>query len=333
MTYAEHDTQLSHLVCYHRAPASIPAFLAVVFLPPVVLSYVLPSSSPIIGFFQHLVIYWISLSTSIAVYRLSPFHPLAKIPGPALAKVSRFWAARHVIAGRQHVLSHELFEKYHSDIVRTGPNHVIIRDARAVPILLGGRDRWLKHARRFPFPTSVILLILIDLPENTGYSVFEQPRAEPIVTITDSTEYSVRRRVWERAFTPTAIKSYDPFLNNRIDELMTQLSARVGQPVDIAEWIGYLTIDFMGDFAYGGAFNLLRDGKDEHGYHGVMEGFNSMVELLGTLPWVKPIALRLPQNNGAKRMINLGDKVIQKRIGGGSQIRDLFYHLVRSQFH
>jgi hypothetical protein len=149
ISHTDQDVQLSHLVCHYRAPASIPAFLATLLLPPAALSYVVPSTSPVLGFFQHLALYWISLGTSIAFYRLSPFHPLAKIPGPALAKVSRLWAARHVMAGRQHVLSHELFEHYHSDIIRTGPNHVIIRDARAVPVLLGGRDRWLKHAREY----------------------------------------------------------------------------------------------------------------------------------------------------------------------------------------
>jgi hypothetical protein len=114
-----------------------------------------------------------------------------------------------------------------------------------------------------------------------------------------------------------------------MDHLMAQLSARVDQPTDIAKWFGFMTMDFMGDFAYGGAFNLLQEGRDVNGYHSVILGFVSADELLGSMPWIKPIVLRLPQNNGGKRMMSLGDKVVQKRIGGGaSQIRDLFYHLV-----
>jgi hypothetical protein len=138
-------------VCHYYVPKSIPAFLAVLFLPPASLSYTLRSSSPVWDFFQHLFLYWISLGSSIAVYRISPFHPLARVPGPALAKISRLWAARNVTVGRQHLVSHELFDRYQSDIVRTGPNHVIIKDACAVPILLGGRDRWLKHDRKYLF--------------------------------------------------------------------------------------------------------------------------------------------------------------------------------------
>jgi hypothetical protein len=84
---------------------------------------------------------------SITLYRLSPFHPLANVPGPPLAKVSRFWAVYHVWTGRQYLISYELFERYQSNVVRTGPNHVIIRDVEAVSTMLGGRDRWQKHDR------------------------------------------------------------------------------------------------------------------------------------------------------------------------------------------
>jgi hypothetical protein len=86
---------------------------------------------------------------SIALYRLSPFHPLANVPGPTLAKISRFYAAYHVWTGRQHLVSYELFEQYQSNVVRTGPNHVIICDEAAISTMLGGRDRWQKHDRTY----------------------------------------------------------------------------------------------------------------------------------------------------------------------------------------
>jgi cytochrome P450 len=169
----------------------------------------------------------------------------------------------------------------------------------------------------------------------TGYGVFAQPGLQPLIAIEDPAEHSVRRKVWERAFTPNAIKSYEPFLRNRIDQLMAQLSARAGQPTDVAQWFAFMTTDFMGDFAYGGAFNLLQEGRDEYDYHGAMTGFNFILELFGAVPWVRPLALRLPKNNGAQRMLDMGDQVVQKRIGDGSQIRDLFHYLVshpRSSF-
>jgi hypothetical protein len=70
------------------------------------------------------------------------------VPGPRLARISRFWATRTALGGRQHVVSHELFARY-GDVVRTGPDHLLVRDVKAVPVVLGAKDPWPKHPRAF----------------------------------------------------------------------------------------------------------------------------------------------------------------------------------------
>jgi hypothetical protein len=45
---------------------------------------------------------------------------VVRYPGPILARVSRLWAARHVMKYSQHEVYHDLFEIYNSDVVRTG---------------------------------------------------------------------------------------------------------------------------------------------------------------------------------------------------------------------
>jgi hypothetical protein len=91
-------------------------------------------------------VYWAALAASVGVYRLSPFHPLAHYPGPLLARLSRLWALRVALSGQQHIVSHQLFERY-GNAVRTGPNHLIIRDAAAIQTVLGSRDMWFKARR------------------------------------------------------------------------------------------------------------------------------------------------------------------------------------------
>jgi hypothetical protein len=115
------------------------------FAPAAALTYFADSPS-FLYFLRAFALYILSLGISIGAYRLSPFHPLAKYPGPTLAKVSRFWAARQFLKGQQHRLSHELFLKY-GDVVRTGPNHLIIRDAKAINTVLGPKDMWPKPGR------------------------------------------------------------------------------------------------------------------------------------------------------------------------------------------
>jgi hypothetical protein len=49
--------------------------------------------------------------------------------------------------------------------------------------------------------------------------------------------HAERRKIWDRAFTPSALQSYVPLLDGRVSELVDQLSARIGTEIDIAEWV------------------------------------------------------------------------------------------------
>ena len=59
------------------------------------------------------------LIASVVIYRLSPFHPLAKVPGPFQFKVSKLWMATRCTMGMESRLITALHEEY-GDIVRTG---------------------------------------------------------------------------------------------------------------------------------------------------------------------------------------------------------------------
>ena len=53
------------------------------------------------------------------MYRLSPFHPLAKYPGPAIAKTSKLWAAYVCARGDLHRYYKSSHDRY-GDVVRVG---------------------------------------------------------------------------------------------------------------------------------------------------------------------------------------------------------------------
>ena len=86
-------------------------------------------------------------------YRLSPFYPLAKIPGPVIAKTSKWWAAYITAKGDLHRYYKTLHDRY-GDVVRiglsrrllfrplsnyalSGPNELSIRDASLIQPILG----------------------------------------------------------------------------------------------------------------------------------------------------------------------------------------------------
>ena len=100
-------------------------------------------------------VFYAALISSVVLYRISPFHPLAKYPGPFVCKVSMIHMAFVTVRGKRHEYIRSLFDKY-GDIVRIGemfsrifpttvllndihpgPNEVCIRDPSAIVPLLG----------------------------------------------------------------------------------------------------------------------------------------------------------------------------------------------------
>lgn len=71
------------------------------------------------------------------LYRLSPWHPLAKYPGPVMAKATYWYRTYHEIY-RGGKMTKELFilhEKY-GDVVRFGPNDVCAASLCSFPSLI-----------------------------------------------------------------------------------------------------------------------------------------------------------------------------------------------------
>lgn len=63
--------------------------------------------------------FWSTLISSILVYRVSPWHPLAQYPGPLICKLTKFYLAFLSLRGKQHLYYSQLHKKY-GDIVRIG---------------------------------------------------------------------------------------------------------------------------------------------------------------------------------------------------------------------
>ena len=67
-----------------------------------------------------------TLVASVVIYRLSPLHPLARVPGPLLFKVSKIWMGTRCAMGMESRLITALHEEY-GDIVRTGTWFIILQ--------------------------------------------------------------------------------------------------------------------------------------------------------------------------------------------------------------
>lgn len=84
-----------------------------VLLPSVPAFYMLPHfTCPTIAIVISYSVFYSTLLTSIVLYRISPFHPLAKYPGPFWAKVSKLWGMYAMSTGKYHEILRRLHEEY-----------------------------------------------------------------------------------------------------------------------------------------------------------------------------------------------------------------------------
>ena len=106
-------------------------------------------------------IFYLVLLVNIILYRLSPWHPLAKYPGPIVARVSKLWGAIIMAKGKNHENFKRLHDKYgpyvrigtpfsfdcytvfkikitnYSLTSNIGPNEISVTDVSAFSAILG----------------------------------------------------------------------------------------------------------------------------------------------------------------------------------------------------
>ncbi|KAJ7735296.1 cytochrome P450 [Mycena maculata] len=249
--------------------------------------------------------FWSSLSLSIIVYRLSPFHPLAKFPGPMINRVTKLWGLGVALRGYQYLSFKKLHDTY-GPYVRTGPNELSIIDAAAVPQILnfGGLDkgRFYETGRHSSTPPTIVSL--------TGEA------------------HTGKRRVWNRAMTSAALREYEPLIVKRASQLVSRLGDQDGN-IDLVLWFDLFTLDLMGDLAFGGGFEGLRDGQDVDSVGERIRGFLAASSVAGQIPWIMPTLHLFPQVGRIIQEFNeFGQGLAVQRIKRGAvHTKDLWYHL------
>ena len=115
--------KVSHLLFRRFEPSSTLSLATLLIVIPALLSIPIyyTARSPYTALPLAFAAYWSGLLLFTLAYRLSPFHPLAKYPGPFLAKTSKWWAAYLSGIGDQHRFIKRLHDRY-GDVVRIGSN-------------------------------------------------------------------------------------------------------------------------------------------------------------------------------------------------------------------
>ncbi|KAI9068086.1 high nitrogen upregulated cytochrome P450 monooxygenase 2 [Trametes sanguinea] len=245
-----------------------------------------------------------TLFLSIAFYRLSPFHPLAQYPGPLMCKLTKFWMAYLSLEGYQHLYVQRLHDRY-GDVVRIGPNELSFKDASIVNAVLGagGPHRGPHLAGRALSITDV-----------------------PFVVLMDPAVHAERRKPWIRAFSPAALKEYEPMIAHRVNQLVHVLAKQPGEVI-MGKFFNYFAYDFMCDMAFGGGSELLREGDKDNIWHIIEDGLPGCT-FLSHVPYLGVYCGRLPILRPAvDHLLSYSMKLVRDRLERGSKVKDIFHYL------
>ncbi|EMD34271.1 hypothetical protein CERSUDRAFT_97529 [Gelatoporia subvermispora B] len=292
-----------HLVFKKYEPRTPSVHIALLGLPPIMLS--VPFQQYFGSFGAILItciVFWTTLSLSVVLYRISPFHPLGKYPGPLLHKITRLSFTLISVQGRQHTHIQQLHKRY-GDIVRIGPNEISICNVTAVgPVL--GTPGFLKS-------------------EAYSGRNLRAPGRSLLSSVGE--EHAEKRKRWNRAFSVPALKNYEDIISRRAVQFVNLLARE--KVLDLGVCFSWFTFDLMSDMAFGGGPNMLEQG-DEDGLWRVMEAGLVEGNFFANLPWIASYARNFSMFGRDVRKLRaycIGRA--RERVKNGSLVKDLFYYL------
>ncbi|KAJ3785945.1 high nitrogen upregulated cytochrome P450 monooxygenase 2 [Lentinula aff. detonsa] len=294
---------------YEPFGRTVPYALVCLLVEPILLCLVQAYVSPV-QWTRYLFTYgafYASLLSSIVLYRLSPFHPLAKVPGPMMHKVSKLWSVWICWQGRQHTEFKAMHDKY-GPVVRTGPNEISVVDPSAVNDVLGAGG----------------------LPKGKWYLARQDERAPSNLLTLTGEKHANRRRIWNRGLNADAIEEYDEILAKSATLLVEGIQARSESQgeVDLTTWFNYFSFDFMAEFVFGGGSDMLKEGKDKKEILELLEHHMITGALVAHIPWFFYLGNRIPRATEATlKMRAYAVEWVQTRLAKGAKVKDLWYHL------
>ncbi|KIJ47442.1 hypothetical protein M422DRAFT_59510 [Sphaerobolus stellatus SS14] len=265
-------------------------------------------------------------STAFALSVL-PFWPNAilinNLVFTATLLVSTIWTTWIAFEGKLHVYHKELHRRY-GPIARIGPNELSIIDADLIPAVLGIND----------MPKGP----LWSERQITPSKERKHLKSSNLIGIRDLKRHAQLRKPWNRAFGPSPIKDYEEALISRGTQFIGQLEevcksdSKGIEHIDIAEYFTFFSFDYIEDIAFGGVFELLRDG-DKSKLRENMENALVLPRILQHAPWTSSVIPSIPFLTGSMR--SFGAFAVQQAVKRSKEPskKDLFYHLVFLKFN
>lgn len=142
------------------------------------------------------------------------FHPLASVPGPFIASLSRLWMTKHSWDGDMNITMIALHKRY-GPLVRTGPNELSVADLAAIKTIYGAGTQFRK---------------------STWYSVWQGHRKFDLFAERDEKIHGQQRRLVSRAYAMDALKDLEPHVNTAINTFLSKMDTLKHSSIDMGKW-------------------------------------------------------------------------------------------------
>lgn len=256
---------------------------------------------------------------AVIVYRLY-FHPLAKYPGPFLAKITDAYQLYHAWKGDRHLEFWRQHERY-GRVVRFGPNSVSFNTNTALKEIYGFKS----NVRKAEF-----------------YDAFVHP-APNTHNARDKQLHARKRRVLSHGFSDGAMKEMERYVLANVRTFCEQVGLGASNeskgwtvPKNMADWCNYLAMDILGDLCFGKAFHMLE--RPDNRYALELVSLATTRHLIcGTLPIVGKLGLdkvlfhRIAAGRAKYMAYSKSQLTERTKLGDETDRRDFFYYLLRAR--
>jgi cytochrome P450 len=203
-------------------------------------------------------------SLTWTIYTLT-LHPYAKYPGPLLAKLTswhRWYTLRYHIDANVRAPLHARY----GPIVRIAPDEVSIADPRAIDVI---------SKRAF---------------EKTDFYDSFDPHVggrTEVFAEKNEKKHDRLKRLLVPLFRQESVGKYEGYIEEILGIFCEKMDQRVGETVDLAEWVARFSWDTVGRMVYSfdGGFGMLKDGIDFNGWMGMVKIMQWNAAQLHYVPW------------------------------------------------
>lgn len=196
---------------------------------------------PVIKIFVAGLCIWFALDFVYNVF----LHPLSRVPGPFIARFSRFWVFYKIAKRDFHEVNLELHRRY-GPVVRVAPNEVSVWSAEAVKVVHG-------QATEFAKADSYKV-----------HKVLEDPNALQILVEVDDKKRRFQRRLFGPAYTTAAVTQHEENLDPLLAVLVDSLKKDPEKVHDLETLFHSYSCDALGDMLLSTRPHYVEEGHD-HG--------------------------------------------------------------------